>query len=53
MTPEDKIEALYKEIERKDKQIEKLKEENSIIMKTALKAEERLKEMEKKLLRNN
>ncbi|MEM3374591.1 MAG: hypothetical protein QXE31_05215 [Candidatus Woesearchaeota archaeon] len=34
------IETLYKELERKDKIIEKLKEENYVLMRTALKREE-------------
>jgi hypothetical protein len=38
------IETLYSELERKDKLIEKLREENNVLMKTALKnAEEKLK----------
>jgi hypothetical protein len=38
------IETLYSELERKDKLIEKLKEENKVLVKTALKnAEEKLK----------
>lgn len=43
------IETLYAELERKDKQIEKLKEENHILIKTALKNSERLKEIEDRL----
>ncbi len=35
------IETLYEEIKRKDKQIEKLKEENLLLMKTALKQAKR------------
>ncbi len=35
------IETLYKELERKDKLIERLKEENHILMKTALKNAEK------------
>jgi hypothetical protein len=41
------IETLYSELERKDKLIEKLKEENQVLIKTALKAENRLKDLEK------
>jgi hypothetical protein len=41
------IETLYAELERKDKLIEKLKEENQVLIKTALKAENRLKDLEK------
>lgn len=51
MTPEEKMETLYKEIERKDRLIEKLKEENNIIMKAALKTEERVKELEERFRR--
>jgi hypothetical protein len=40
------IKDLYKEIERKDKQIDRLKEENSVLMKTALRAEERLRSLQ-------
>ncbi len=35
------VEILYEEIARKDKQIDSLKEENEIIMKTAVKAQEK------------
>ncbi len=35
------IKELYSEIERKDKQLRKLKEENILLMKTALKAADR------------
>ncbi|MFH2020399.1 MAG: hypothetical protein ABIJ34_03230 [archaeon] len=48
-TKQDIIDTLYKEIERKDKVIEKLKEENMILMKTAMKATERQKMAEEKL----
>ena len=51
MNESEQIETLYKEIERKDKLIEKLKEENSILMKTALKSEERVKELEERLIK--
>lgn len=46
--PSDKeiIETLYNEIERKDKEIDRLREENKLLMKTALKAEERAKQTE-------
>jgi hypothetical protein len=40
------IETLYEELERRDKQIQKLKEENLILVKTALKAAEKQKEAE-------
>lgn len=40
------IETLYEEIDRKNKQISKLKEENIILMKAALKRAE--KEIERK-----
>lgn len=40
------IETLYSELERKDKLISKLKEDNMLLMKTALKASERLKKAE-------
>jgi hypothetical protein len=43
------IETLYAELERKDKLIEKLKEENLLLMKTALKAAEKQKKAEEKL----
>ena len=44
------IETLYSEIKRKDEFISKLKEENTLLMKTALKASERLKKAEEKLV---
>jgi len=37
VTKDKIIDTLYKELKRKDKIIEKLKEENSILIKTALK----------------
>ena len=40
------IETLYAELERKEKIIEKLKEENLVLMKTALKATEKQKQAE-------
>jgi hypothetical protein len=45
------IETLYAELERKDKVIEKLKQENQVLIKTALKAETRLKETERRLIK--
>ena len=42
------IETLYEELEKKDKIIDKLKQENLVLMKTALKASERLKRVEEK-----
>jgi len=49
-TDKDKIiETLYNEIKRKDERIEKLSEENKILMKTALKSSEKLAELEKVL----
>ena len=43
------IETLYAELERRDKLIDKLKEENMLLLKTSLKSSERLKELEEKL----
>ena len=43
------IETLYSEIQRKDKIIDKLQEENSLLMKTALKAAERQRIAEERL----
>ena len=43
------IETLYKEIERKDKIIKKLKEENIVLIKTALKTSERQRKAEEEL----
>jgi hypothetical protein len=40
------IETLYAELERKDKQIEKLREENKVLVRTAL------KNAEKKITKN-
>ena len=40
------IETLYDELERRDKQIDRLKEENMLLMKTAVKAEERVRKLE-------
>lgn len=51
MNESEQIETLYKEIERKDNLIAKLKEENSIIIKAALKSEERVKELEERLMK--
>jgi hypothetical protein len=42
------IETLYEELEKKDKIIDKLKQENIVLMKTALKSSERLKKFEDK-----
>jgi len=47
------IDILYKEIERKDKIIEKLREENNILLKTALRnAEKHLNDKEKENKKN-
>ncbi|MBN2367555.1 hypothetical protein JXC34_00940 [Candidatus Woesearchaeota archaeon] len=43
------IKTLYEELKRKDEQIEKLKEENKLLMKTAMKRAEKLKELEEKV----
>ena len=40
------VKTLYAELEQKNKLIEKLKAENKILIKTALKATERLKKLE-------
>jgi len=40
------IETLYQEIERKNSEIKKLKEENLILIKTALKASEKQRKAE-------
>jgi hypothetical protein len=43
----DKLEALYNEILKRDKIIEKLKEENVVLLRTSLKRSEELHEMRK------
>ena len=43
------IRTLYSELERLNDLLEKVKEENKILVKTALKASERQKEIEEKL----
>ena len=49
MKSQDKIKALYDEIKKRDKIIEKLKEENLILLKTSLKRAEELQKMKKAL----
>ena len=46
------IETLYEELDRKNRLIEKLREENVLLMKTALKSAEKLRGLEEKLKRN-
>ncbi|MBN1502788.1 hypothetical protein JW930_04535 [Candidatus Woesearchaeota archaeon] len=41
-SPKIIIETLYKELERKDKRIDELEERNAVLIRTALKAEERV-----------
>jgi hypothetical protein len=40
------IDTLYKELGRRDKKIDELKEENVVLMKTALRAQDKVKELE-------
>jgi len=49
MKKDEIIKTLYDELKRKDELIERLKNENSILMKTALKASEKQKIAEEKL----
>ncbi|MBN2422936.1 hypothetical protein JXB41_06945 [Candidatus Woesearchaeota archaeon] len=41
------IDVLYKELQRRDSQIDELKQENEILMKTAFKAQEKAAEVER------
>ncbi|MBU0756997.1 MAG: hypothetical protein KKF44_02950 [Nanoarchaeota archaeon] len=43
------INVLYEQIERKDIQIDKLKEYNAVLIRTAFKAEENLKEFKERI----
>lgn len=50
MVKKKTIKTLYDELKQKDKIIDKLKAENKVLIKTALKATERLKKLENHFL---